>query len=107
MDGIRVRDVADVGFAVPDLALMRVFLKNLRLMTAPGSSDEVLRTRDAGAASFLRRTRVEPPEPLGMTLGASCLSDLARLARCADALIAEARTPGDGNLLDTLAGRQS
>jgi len=100
MDGIKVRDIADVSFAAPDLALMRVFLEDFGLEAAPGSSDEELYMKGAGAAPFLHRTRAGQPEFLGMTLESSCLSDLVRLARCTGAAIAEARTPGDRYALE-------
>jgi len=100
MDGIKVRDVSDVNFAAPDLALMRALLENFGVEAAPGSSDEVLYMRGAGSAPFLHRTRAGQPEFLGMTLEASCLSDLEHLARCPGAAIAEARTPGGGYELE-------
>jgi len=93
VDGIKVRDVADVSFAAPDLALMRGFLEDFGLVAAPGSSDDVLYMKGAGAAPFLHRTHVGP---LGVSLEASCLGDLEHLARCTGAPIAEAGTPGGG-----------
>lgn len=41
MGGNKVRDVAHISFAAPDLAPMRVLLKDCCWTAAPGGSDEL------------------------------------------------------------------
>ncbi len=96
MDGIKVRDVADVSFAAPDLALMRSFLEDFGMSIAPESGEDVLYMRAAGAKPFVHCTRLGPPAFLGVTLEAASLADLERLAQSTDVPVVEAQTPGGG-----------
>ena len=99
MDGIKIRDVANVDFAAPDLASMRAFLEDFGMIVADGSDDEVLYMQGAGPAAFLHRTRLGPPAFLGLSLEADSVADLERLSRATGAPVTEVHAPGGGYAL--------
>jgi catechol 2,3-dioxygenase-like lactoylglutathione lyase family enzyme len=95
--GIKVRDVAFVRFAAPDLDLMERFLGDFGLVTAARDADR-LYVRGTDPAPWVHVTECGEPAFRGVAFEAASADDLARAARLEGAsAVVPLDEPGGGH----------
>ena len=99
MSGIKIEDIAFVGFRAPDLDRMRTFLEDFGAVVVE-QNDRRLFVRGAGEAPFVHMTELGEPGFAMVGFRAESLEDLERLAEEEGALLARLDAPGGGSYID-------
>lgn len=97
---IKVRDLAYIRYAAPDLGPVRRFLEDFGMVAADdGTRDGVLRMKGAGPRPYLHETCVGEPGFRAIALQADGVEDLERLAAAIGAAVMPLATPGGGYMV--------
>lgn len=99
MSGIRIEDIAFVGFSAPDLEAMRAFMEDFGAVVAREGATQ-LYMRGAGSAPFLHVTEKSGPAFTTLGLRAETRADLERLAAREGVAVREFDAPGGGLHVD-------
>ena len=99
MTGIRIEDIAFVGFRAPDLGRMREFMEDFGAVVAQ-RDERRLFMRGAGAAPFVHVTEFGEPGFAMVGFRAESLEDLKRLAAEENQTPAPLDAPGGGMFID-------
>ncbi len=99
MTGIKIEDIAFVGFRAPDLALMRAFMEDFGASVAL-ETDDRLYMRGCGDAPFVHMTERGEPGFQMVGLRASSPADLTALAAETGTTAAPLDAPGGGQFID-------
>lgn len=94
---IKVKDIAFVSFAAPDLAVMQAFLEAFGMERCEQSDDERLWMRGTGPLPFVHETVRGPARFVGVGFLADSLDDLERLAGMENVAITAVDRPGGGH----------
>ena len=97
--GIKIEDIAFVGFRAPDLAQMRAFMEDFGAVVA--QQDEThLFMRGAGEAPFVHMTELGEPGFSMIGLRAEAVADLEKLAAEEGRKVTPLDAPGGGSYID-------
>ena len=99
MTGIKIEDIAFVGFRAPDLGQMRTFMEDFGATVAL-QTDAHLYMRGCGQAPFVHVTELGEPGFAMVGLRAESIDDLARLAAETGTTPARLDAPGGGQFID-------
>ncbi len=99
MSGIKIEDIAFVGFRAPDLSRMRSFMEDFGA-TLAGQTDDRLYMRGCGEAPFVHVTERGEPGFRMVGFRAKSLDDLAKLAAETGTTPAPLDAPGGGMFID-------
>jgi catechol 2,3-dioxygenase-like lactoylglutathione lyase family enzyme len=99
MTGIKIEDIAFVGFRAPDLSKMRSFMEDFGAIVVR-QDDQQLFMRGCGEAPFLHMTELGDPAFLMVGFRAGSLEDLDRLARQEGLQPLASDAPGGGMFID-------
>lgn len=97
--GIKIEDIAFVGFRAPDLAKMRTFLEDFGAVVAL-QDDTRLFVRGAGEAPFVHVTELGEPGFAMIGFRAESIADLEKLAAEYGQTPARLDAPGGGRFID-------
>lgn len=99
--GIKIEDIAFVGFRAPDLAKMRTFMEDFGAVVA--QQDEThLFMRGAGKAPFVHMTELGEPGFSMIGLRAESVADLEKVAAEESRRVAPLDAPGGGSYIDLI-----
>lgn len=117
MSTIKIKDIAFVRFAAPDLAQMQSFLTDFGFAGFERNSDGKLYAHGYGTSPFLHVTETGEPGFVALGLEANSIGDLEKLAAAENVDVTKLEMPGDGwvvrlkdpdgNLVEVVAGRSA
>lgn len=99
MAGIKIEDIAFVGFRAPDLARMRTFMEDFGA-TVAGQTDHHLYMRGVGDAPFVHVTELGEPGFARVGFRAESVQDLEALAAHVGETPSRLDAPGGGQFID-------
>jgi catechol 2,3-dioxygenase-like lactoylglutathione lyase family enzyme len=99
MSGIKIEDIAFVGFRAPDLGRMRSFMEDFGAEAALQTDDRLF-MRGCGEAPFVHVTELGDPAFRMVGFRASSLEELASLAAETGTTPASLDAPGGGRFID-------
>lgn len=101
MSGIKIEDIAFVGFRAPDLTRMKIFMEDFGAVVAL-EDEQRLFMRGAGDAPFIHLTELGEPGFAMVGFRAESVEDLERLATAEGKTPAPLDAPGGGMFVDFL-----